>query len=256
MIKRFQMKDRVRISIIIATFNSSKYLNRCLNSLYKQIDKNFKIYIADNCSTDNTVKIIDFWKKKLKIKVRSKKDYGIYDAINQTLRSVDTEYYLVLGSDDFLYPRAIKEYYSHLNHDYDLVTFPVKTDSGVRRPHGSFFINLSASFCSVHSVGVLIKTSLHKYFGFYNLDFTIAADTLFLSKVYIQNRNISRGTKLVGFYSEAGKSNIYLFDSFFQLFKINLVFSKTFILPLLLFITRLVKNYFKLSKRIKFYKQH
>ena len=44
------------ISIIIPTYNSSKYIDRTLSSLKKQIYKYFEVIIIDNNSSDNTKK--------------------------------------------------------------------------------------------------------------------------------------------------------------------------------------------------------
>ena len=39
-------------SIIVATFNSDKYLEGCLKSIFKQNYKNYEVIIIDNKSTD------------------------------------------------------------------------------------------------------------------------------------------------------------------------------------------------------------
>ena len=46
-----------KVSIILVNYNNSKYLNRCLHSLYQQTFKNFEIIFIDDSSTDNSLKI-------------------------------------------------------------------------------------------------------------------------------------------------------------------------------------------------------
>ena len=62
------------LTVIIPTFNSSSYLKPCLNSLEKQTFKNYKVFIADGGSTDNTLEIfknfplyIKWYPKKIKL---------------------------------------------------------------------------------------------------------------------------------------------------------------------------------------------
>ena len=51
------LKDKV--SIILPTFNSEKYLNQTLQSIIKQNYKNFELIVIDNFSTDKTLSIIN-----------------------------------------------------------------------------------------------------------------------------------------------------------------------------------------------------
>ena len=62
-----------KISIIIPTYNSSKTIIRCLNSVIKQTYKNWEIIIIDSYSKDNTINLIkNFNTKKIKILFVSK----------------------------------------------------------------------------------------------------------------------------------------------------------------------------------------
>ena len=58
------------ISIIIPTFNSQAHLKNCINSVLSQTYQNFELIIVDDCSRDNTVKMIkNFIKKDSRIKL-------------------------------------------------------------------------------------------------------------------------------------------------------------------------------------------
>ena len=50
------------ISVIITTYNSPEFLQKCLNSFLKQIDKNFEVVIADDGSKEDTKGIIENFK--------------------------------------------------------------------------------------------------------------------------------------------------------------------------------------------------
>ena len=74
-----------KISIITPTFNSSRTILDNLNSVSNQSYKNWEQIIVDNKSNDETLEIIEKNNNK-KIKIVSKKDRGIYDAINKGIK--------------------------------------------------------------------------------------------------------------------------------------------------------------------------
>ena len=46
------------IDIILCCYNSEKYIKTCINSILNQTFTDFKLYIFDDNSTDNTIEII------------------------------------------------------------------------------------------------------------------------------------------------------------------------------------------------------
>lgn len=57
------------ITVVIATYNRSKSLEKCLLSLTQQSDRDFDVLIADGGSSDDTKLVINKYKKKLAISV-------------------------------------------------------------------------------------------------------------------------------------------------------------------------------------------
>ena len=56
-------EEGIRFTVAISTYNVEKYVERAVKSVTNQEFNNFEIIIADDSSTDNTMKIIN----KLKI---------------------------------------------------------------------------------------------------------------------------------------------------------------------------------------------
>ena len=73
-------------TIIIPTYNSSSTLDIALSSIVNQTYKNFEVLIIDGISTDSTLDIARRYQKEFpNLIITSKRDEGIYDAINKAI---------------------------------------------------------------------------------------------------------------------------------------------------------------------------
>jgi glycosyltransferase involved in cell wall biosynthesis len=96
------------ISIIIPTFNSERFIDRCLTSLLAQHSRCFEIILHDAVSSDRTLEIIDTYTKLHSfIHVFSEPDDGIYDAMNKSILKAKGSWLFFLGSDDFLIDQTV-----------------------------------------------------------------------------------------------------------------------------------------------------
>ena len=104
--------SNIILSIAIPTWNRAEYLKRCLESIEKDIQGkvlSLEIIVSDNCSTDNTQDIIQYFLKKgLPIKVfLNSENMGIEYNITQCYKKSNGKFVLVLGDDDFFIPGGI-----------------------------------------------------------------------------------------------------------------------------------------------------
>ena len=75
--------SKMKVSIIIPTYNSEKTLNRLLDSVVNQSYKNLEIILINDGSTDNSLKIINsFEKKDKRIKIINQKNQGVSKSRN------------------------------------------------------------------------------------------------------------------------------------------------------------------------------
>ena len=76
------------VSFLITTFNSSKFLNKSINSCLNQRDHNlnFEIIIINDGSTDDTDKILSKFNSK-NIKIFKTENSGIEKSINLSFKN-------------------------------------------------------------------------------------------------------------------------------------------------------------------------
>jgi len=90
------------VDIIIPNFNKGNFLDECINSVLKQSYENWKLYIVDDCSNDNSAEILNKYANKNKINiVILKKNKGPSFCRNLGIRISKAEYIAFLDSDDY-----------------------------------------------------------------------------------------------------------------------------------------------------------
>ena len=151
------------ITIITATFNSEKYLEESILSLYNQKFSNYEHIIVDGGSTDKTIDIVKKYEDKISYWC-SNDDKGIYDAFNKGMMLAKGDYLGFLNSDDVYLPEALmtlKNYVIKENYP-DFIFGSVKKHWGVLHGFKPYKIFWSWGFYSSHSTGFLLKENLQK----------------------------------------------------------------------------------------------
>jgi glycosyltransferase involved in cell wall biosynthesis len=90
----------VKISIITVTYNSAQTVEETIVSVINQSYSDIEYIIIDGLSDDNTMAIIEKYRKKIN-KIISEKDAGLYDALNKGIALATGDVIGILHSDDF-----------------------------------------------------------------------------------------------------------------------------------------------------------
>lgn len=107
------------IDVIIPAYNCNATLSRTLSSLVAQIDKNFKVIIVDDCSTEDMKPIIEQYNTLLNIKyIRNEKNMRCGMSRQVGIDNSESEYFTFLDSDDVFMPYTISVFYQNIK------TFP------------------------------------------------------------------------------------------------------------------------------------
>lgn len=100
------MSGKVLISIV--TYNSARFIGRCLQGIGRQTYQNVSIAIIDNASMDNTVEVVRGAKLDLTL-VKLDTNVGFCAAHNLAIDGSASDYVLVLNPDVFLTPEFLEE---------------------------------------------------------------------------------------------------------------------------------------------------
>lgn len=112
------------ISIIVPVYNTSKYLEQCVNSLLKQTYTNTEIILVDDGSVDSSGQICDkFSEENNNIKTIHKKNEGVSKARNTGIENSNGEYICFVDGDDYVSENYIKDMYEVIvKENVDIVT--------------------------------------------------------------------------------------------------------------------------------------
>ena len=108
------------VSIIINCFNSERFLNKAINSIYSQTYQNWEIIFWDNLSTDNSPDIAKSYNNKLKY-FRSSKNTSLGIARKKAIDHAKGDYIAFLDCDDEWMPEKLEKQVIALenNENYD-----------------------------------------------------------------------------------------------------------------------------------------
>lgn len=175
------------ISVIMAAYNCSSYINAAIDSLLDQTFQDFEIIIVDDFSTDNTVDLIlNYSDSRIKL-LRNTSNSGASFSRNKAINESKGEYLAILDADDISLPNRFYVQYHYLstNPQIDVVgSFIHEIDSignlirKAKVPTNVDEVKSSSLFrCSiVHSTAMIRRDFFVSNNLFYNLDFPSAQD--------------------------------------------------------------------------------
>ncbi len=86
-----------RVAILILNFNGEAHLRRFLPSIISN-SQDCDIIIGDNCSTDNSIQLLEKSFQEVRI-IKLEKNYGYAEGYNQLIKQVDNDIIALVNSD-------------------------------------------------------------------------------------------------------------------------------------------------------------
>ena len=110
------------VSIVVPIYNTSKYLEECINSLKNQIYSDIEILLIDDGSTDESKDIcIKHSKMDDRINYIFKENSGVSDTRNMGIRMAKGKYLVFVDSDDYVTPNYISDFMNGVTDEIDCV---------------------------------------------------------------------------------------------------------------------------------------
>jgi len=212
-------------SIITVVKNDSKGLEKTIKSVIKQKYNNFELIVVDGKSSDGTLNIIKKYKKLIN-KWVSKKDEGIYHAMNKGIKLSKGKIIGILNAGDAYYPDALniinKYQKKYKNVDLFFGTVKKKRVTSGFHPH---LLNWKFNVFPGHSSGFFIRKKIHDNYGLYDQNFKYSADYDLIYRMIILKklRGISTSkNEIIGSFDQFGiSSRLGFFRTLYEEIKIR-----------------------------------
>ena len=117
----------MKTSVVIANFNSEKYIEQCINSLKSQTYKDLEIIFFDDNSSDNSLNKIKKFSNVKVIENKIQTNYGSLNQLNAFKESINHstgELIFFLDSDDYFHEKKIETLVNYFkNNDKTKIVF-------------------------------------------------------------------------------------------------------------------------------------
>ncbi|OAS14509.1 glycosyltransferase family 2 protein [Paenibacillus oryzisoli] len=169
-----------KISIIMPTYNSEKYVGRALKSVIEQTYPMIELIIIDGDSKDRTMDIINNHREHISIVV-SEPDDGIYDAFNKGILCATGDIIYFLNSDDYLiHSIIIEEMMACFDKQHSIVYGDISLiyeNDQESRTYGREFSldDLSKGYVPPHQA-FFVRKQLFEIYGLFDKKYKIAGD--------------------------------------------------------------------------------
>lgn len=108
------------ISVSMATYNGSRYIEQQLYSILSQLDENDEIILVDDCSSDNTLEVVESLDDK-RIKIyRNDSNLGVLQTFERAIHLASGDIIFLSDQDDIWYPEKVSKFLQVFDQYFDV----------------------------------------------------------------------------------------------------------------------------------------
>ncbi|WP_286831791.1 MULTISPECIES: glycosyltransferase family 2 protein [Sphingobacterium] len=232
--------NMLKVTVGIVTFNAAKTLELTLQSIICQTYRNIEIIVIDGGSNDGTQNILSRYKNIITY-WHSKKDKGIYDAMNMVSDRSQGDFLIFLGCDDTFYnDTVIEDFVSKTKVDYKKVYYGDVFLLNEKRRYDGSFSSYKLALRGLSHQAIFYPKCLYKKFK-YDLKYRYWAD--YYLNIFLWGRYgaFQRMELLVANFNQDGQGSTNV-DQLFLDDKLKHVFECLGILPASLVLLQRIKQ--------------
>lgn len=123
------MEKQPLISVIMSVYNEEQYIKESLQSILKQTQQDFEIIIFDDCSTDNTIRIIEELHDDRIRLYQNRQNMGLTKNLNQGLKLAKGKFIARMDGDDISLPERFETQLQYLKEHPDVLLISCQTQT-------------------------------------------------------------------------------------------------------------------------------
>lgn len=97
------------VSVVLPVYNVEAYIGECVDSILNQSFQDFEIIVIDDCSTDNTIKLIESYNDPRIVIKKKETNKGLIDSLNLSLVIAKGKYIARMDGDDISKPERFQK---------------------------------------------------------------------------------------------------------------------------------------------------
>jgi alpha-1,3-rhamnosyltransferase len=223
------------VSIIVITYNSSKYVLETLESAKDQTYINIELIISDDCSTDNTVEICKIWLEENKDRfvrtelVTISKNSGVPANCNRGIYASLGKWVKLIAGDDALFDDAIENvvkianknplaqtiltqvevFDSYFSKEASISIQPTNWQSNaafseLATPNSQLEYILNGGYHS--AIGIYFKNNIFEEIGHFEEEYNLIEDEPFFLKIALNGKKILFAPLITAKYRKSNNS--------------------------------------------------
>ncbi len=144
----------MRVSVLVPNYNGGKYILTAIKSLLTQTYTDIQIVIVDDCSTDNSVSLVENIKDSRILLIKLKENKGMANALNVAIENALGDILVRMDSDDISQKDRIRKIVREFDIDSKLVAVSSwmnvfgKTNEVWRYPQNDKYLKVNMLFGS------------------------------------------------------------------------------------------------------------
>lgn len=181
---------QTKVSIITPSYNRGHLIEETIKSVLNQSYKNIEYIVVDGMSTDNTIEILETYRKRGALQYISEKDDGMYYAINKGIKMAHGDIIAYLNSDDRYFPwtvqKAVETFQKYPEIDmiygdsFVVDALTKKNRLNINASYKKYWLPIGGIICQPT---VFLRRSVFEKAGFFNTEFRYLADCEFWLRI-------------------------------------------------------------------------